>query len=67
VADVLTVQRARAQCPAQRFLSFAVAPPHLHSQPEARAAYEARLREAGADVVIPSTANLLESLLPQLG
>jgi HAD superfamily phosphatase len=71
VADVLTVQRARArcpaQCPAQRFLSFAVAPPHLHSQPEARAAYETRLREAGADVVIPSTANLLESLLPQLG
>ena len=71
VADVLTVQRARAQCPAQcpaqRFLSFAVAPPHLHSQPEARATYEARLREAGADVVIPSTANLLESLLPQLG
>ena len=67
MADVLTVQRARAQCPGQRFLSFAVAPPHLHSQPEARAAYEARLREAGADVVIPSTANLLESLLPQLG
>jgi HAD superfamily phosphatase len=71
VADVLTVQRARAQCPAQcpaqRFLSFAVAPPHLHRQPEARATYEARLREAGADVVIPSTANLLESLLPQLG
>jgi HAD superfamily phosphatase len=48
-------------------LSFAVAPPHLHRQPEARATYEARLREAGADVVIPSTANLLESLLPQLG
>ena len=61
------VQRARAQCPGQRFLSFAGAPPHLPSQPEARAAYEARLREAGADVVIPSTANLLESLLPQLG
>ena len=35
--------------------------------PRGWSAYEARLREAGADVVIPSTANLLESLLPQLG
>jgi HAD superfamily phosphatase len=57
VADVLTVQRARKQCPDARFLSLAVAPPHLHA-PEAvqrRAAYEARLIEAGADVVLPST------------
>lgn len=62
VADVLTVQRARAQCPGQRFLSLAVAPPHLHGHPEAQAAYEARLREAGADAVIPSTAALLSCL-----
>jgi hypothetical protein len=48
-------------------LSFAVAPPHLHAQPERRAAYEAKLLEAGADAVIPSTANLLEMLLPQPG
>ena len=57
VADVLTVQRARKQCPDARFLSLAVAPPHLHA-PEAvqrRADYEARLIEAGADVVLPST------------
>lgn len=67
VADVLTVQRARAKCPAQRFLSFAVAPPHLHSKPERRAAYEAKLLEAGADAVIPSTSNLLKMLLPLLG
>ena len=52
VADVLTVQRARAQCPDQRFLSLAVAPPHLHGQPEARATYEAKLLEVGADVVL---------------
>jgi HAD superfamily phosphatase len=44
VADVLTVQRARAQCP------------------DARAAYEARLREAGADALLPSTAALLSCL-----
>ena len=57
VADVLTVQRARQLCPNGRFLSLVVAPPHLHA-PEAvqrRAAYEARLIEAGADVVLPST------------
>ena len=57
VADVLTVQRARQQCPNARFLSLAVAPPHLHGPQdlERRAAYEARLIEAGADVVLPST------------
>ncbi|MCP9942922.1 MULTISPECIES: TIGR01548 family HAD-type hydrolase [Synechococcales] len=62
VADVRTVQRARAQCPGQRFLSLAVAPPHLHGQPEARAAYEARLRQAGADAVLASTTELLSRL-----
>ena len=57
VADVLTVQRARQQCPDARFLSLAVAPPHLHGPQalERRAAYEARLIEVGADVVLPST------------
>jgi HAD superfamily phosphatase len=57
VADVLTVQRARQRCPDARFLSLAVAPPHLHGPQalERRAAYEARLVEAGADVVLPST------------
>jgi HAD superfamily phosphatase len=66
VADVLTVQRARATCPGQRFLSLAVAPPHLHGYPGARAGYEAKLLEAGADAVIPSTGALpqhLEALL----
>ena len=66
VADVLTVRRAREQHPGQRFLSLAVAPPHLHREPEPRAAYEAKLLQAGADAVIPSTANLLDLLLPQL-
>ena len=57
VADVLTVQRARQQCPETRFLSLAVAPPHLHGPQalERRAAYEAQLVEAGADGVLPST------------
>jgi HAD superfamily phosphatase len=67
VADVRTVQRARALCPGQHFLSLAVAPPHLHSQPEARAAYEAKLLDAGADAVIASTSSLLEDLQQLLG
>ena len=69
VADVLTVQRARQQCPDARFLSLAVAPPHLHGPQalERRAAYEARLIEAGADVVLPSTQALEpEALTPEL-
>lgn len=57
VADVLTVQQARQICPDVRFLSLAVAPPHLHGPQalERRTAYEARLIEAGADVVLPNT------------
>jgi HAD superfamily phosphatase len=64
VADVLTVQRARQVQPEQRFLSLAVAPPHLHSPAagERRGRYEAQLLEAGADAVIPSTAAVLAGL-----
>jgi HAD superfamily phosphatase len=62
VADVLTVVNARRVCPEQRFLALAVAPPHLHGDAAARAAYEARLREAGADRILASTAAVLETL-----
>ena len=61
VADVETVQRARQRRPNQRFWSLAVAPPHLHAhqlQTE-RAAYEARLRAAGADRILASTADVV--------
>jgi HAD superfamily phosphatase len=62
VADVLTVMNARQACPQQRFVALAVAPPHLHGDPLARAAYEAKLRQAGADHVLPSTTAVLEVL-----
>jgi len=39
-----------------------VAPPHLHAHPVARLAYEAKLLEAGADAVIPSTTKLFSCL-----
>jgi HAD superfamily phosphatase len=64
VADVITVQRARQQRPQQRFLSLAVAPPHLQA-PEAserRESYEAQLLKAGADAVIPNTTAVLTAL-----
>jgi HAD superfamily phosphatase len=64
VADVLTVERARQVCPQQRFLSLAVAPPHLQGreQLEARHAYEQRLRQAGADHILPATVAVLANL-----
>lgn len=62
VADVETVRRARLHRPDQRFLALAVAPPHLHhpQQVHQRLAYEQRLRSAGADHVLASTAELSE-------
>lgn len=64
VADVLTVVRARERLPQQRFLSLAVAPPHLQvaEASERRKAYEAQLLQAGADAVIPDTRYALAAL-----
>jgi HAD superfamily phosphatase len=58
------VQRARAQQPGQRFLSLAVAPPHLQQpgREAERYRYEAQLLAAGADAVIPSTDRVAEHL-----
>lgn len=67
VADVLTVVNARQACPQQRFIALAVAPPHLHADPAARSAYEARLLEAGADAVISSTSAVAAELERLLG
>ncbi|MEY3735333.1 MAG: hypothetical protein RLZZ624_391 [Cyanobacteriota bacterium] len=64
VADVITVIRARQQQPQQPFLSLAVAPPHLHNAPS-RAAYEAGLRQAGADQILARSADLTPSLVEQ--
>ena len=57
VADVKTVIKARQKVPDQKFISLAVAPPHLHEtrQAKSRAIYEGRLQEAGADIILKST------------
>ena len=61
VADVHTVIQARKRWPEQPFVSLAVAPPHLQTaeQAAARDIYEQRLREAGADHVLPTTEAIL--------
>ena len=61
VADVHTVVQARKRWPEQQFVSLAVVPPHLQSEEQApaRTIYEQQLMEAGADLVLNSTAALL--------
>ena len=68
VADVQTVLNARQQCPEQAFISLAVSPPHLHdaSSSAARARYETKLQQAGADAVIQQTALVMSALLQLL-
>ncbi len=69
VADVQTVLRAREQMPAQRFLSLAVSPPHLHGpgQQEQRRAYEQQLQAAGADRILTSSDQAAAALQALLG
>tara|TARA_Y100001968_G_scaffold266211_1_gene255614 strand:+ start:358 stop:1086 length:729 start_codon:yes stop_codon:yes gene_type:complete len=59
VADVKTVINARIKIPQQKFISLAIAPPHLHaeSNQEQRINYEFKLKEAGADQIIKSMDN----------
>tara|TARA_Y100001968_G_C19441880_1_gene762987 strand:+ start:992 stop:1660 length:669 start_codon:yes stop_codon:yes gene_type:complete len=62
VADVLTIQKAREEFPSQTFISFAIAPPHLHkeTQKKARYEYEQTLKKAGADELIASTDDVIQ-------
>ena len=60
VADVKTVVNARIKIPEQKFISVAVAPPHLHAEAKRnkRIKYETELSKAGADLIINSMDNL---------
>ena len=59
VADVRTVINARDKRPDLSWISLGVAPPHLQRADAERGSYEATLRNAGADSILPSTASLL--------
>lgn len=62
VADVHTVLNARRERPDRPWKSLAVAPPHVRNNPAVHPAYEARLKEAGADQVLSCTTDVLELL-----
>merc|ERR1712164_35856 len=65
VADVKTVINARIKIPQQKFISLAIAPPHLHKacSLEKRLSYERGLKAAGADIIINSMKNLKQELI----
>jgi len=67
VADVLTVKNARKHEPTQSFLSIAVAPPHLHHPQKLleREIYERMLKDAGADIILQSTKDIVQFLSEQ--
>ena len=68
VADVKTVINARTRIPQQKFISLAIAPPHLHraSNHEKRLNYEDKLKEAGTDVIIKSMDTLKDEIVDLL-
>lgn len=67
VADIHTALRAREAQPQRPVLAVGVLPPHVLGEAERRQAYEQRLHEAGADLVVEAlrdlTAERLRSLL----
>ena len=54
IADIKTVLNARKKHTNQKFVSIAIAPPHLHSASvfKRRIEYESNLKKAGADYVL---------------
>ncbi|WP_186470325.1 MULTISPECIES: TIGR01548 family HAD-type hydrolase [unclassified Synechococcus] len=67
VADVQTVVNARSACTERRWISLAVAPPHLRPGSPERRAYEQQLRDAGADQILPDTRSATQWLERQTG
>ena len=63
IADINTVSNAKKRIPSQKFISIAVAPPHLHweSRMKERISYESKLKEAGADLIL-NTVNDLKNI-----
>ena len=64
VADIATIKEARKSFPEQLFISFGIAPPHLHQSDKEseRIRYEQNLLLAGADKIIKSMIELLEEV-----
>ena len=60
IADINTVMNAKKKIPSQKFISFGIAPPHLHSKSRLneRNSYEKNLQDAGADLILNSINDL---------
>ncbi|MBO8218003.1 TIGR01548 family HAD-type hydrolase [Prochlorococcus marinus] len=60
IADINTVVNAKKEIPSQKFISFGIAPPHLHSKSrlKERNTYEKNLQDAGADLILNSINDL---------
>jgi len=60
IADINTVMNAKKKIPSQKFISFGIAPPHLHSKSRLneRNSYEKNLQDAGADLILNSIYDL---------
>ena len=64
VADVLTIKNARKLYPSCNFLSFAVAPPHLHKENKLsiRRNYEKVLLNEGANLILKDTYEVISKI-----
>ena len=60
IADINTVLNAKKEIPSQKFISFGIAPPHLHSKSRLneRNSYEKNLRDSGAELILNSINDL---------
>ena len=60
----MTIVNSRKKIPGQKFISIAVAPPHLHLKRsfKEREIYESKLKSAGADLILNSTNDIKKIL-----
>lgn len=66
VADMYTIQKAKALHPKRTWIGVGVLPPHVQETPERREAYEETLKAAGATVVFSNVEQLTPQQIQQL-
>ena len=66
VADIYTVNKAKAIQPERLWLGVGILPPHVQSSSEVQNAYAAKLKEAGANVVFSNVKELTPIEIQQL-
>lgn len=66
VADMYTIQKAKARYPERTWIAVGILPPHVQAVPERCEAYEQVLQEAGAAVVLSNVQQLTPERIQQL-